>query len=152
MVWSDKAGLLTWSCGRLVLICEQSSSYLGTRFHAGALVLYVGGCLHTGAGGCGCGRVHVAVVEGCGGGSGHGMWSSHHRCGRIVDVLWTLWTWLWLWLGVMLSSSSVDRPWVARGRVIIAVLSSSSVDGLWAFVVSRATKGRGRYSPYTREW
>ena len=80
MVWSDKAGLLTWSRGRLVLICEQ------LVLRAGALILYVGGCLCTGAGGCGHGHGCVTVV-GCGGGSGHGLWSSCHRCGRVVDAM-----------------------------------------------------------------
>ena len=84
--------------------------------------------------------VVVVVVMGCG-----------HRV-TIVNALWTLWMWMWLWLGVMSSSSSVDRPWVARGHVIITVSSSSSIDGLWAFVVSRVMKGWGRYSPHAIEW
>ena len=152
MVWSDKAGLLTWSCSCLVLIREWSSSYVGGHFCAGTLVLYMGGCLCMGAGGCGRGhgRGCVAVVEGCGGGGSHGLWSLHHQCGCVVDALWMLWT--WLWLGVMSSSLSVDRLWVARGHVIVAVSLSLSVDGLWVFVVSRAMKGWGRYSPYTLEW
>ena len=89
MVWSDKAGLLTWSRGRLILVHERSSSSVGGHFHAGALNLYVGGCLHTWAGGCGRGHGHghVVVVEGCGGGSGHGLWSSCHHCGCIVDAV-----------------------------------------------------------------
>ena len=146
MVWSDKAGLLTWSRGHLVPIREQ------LVLHAGALVLYMGGCFHMGVGGCGRGHGRVKVVEGCGGGSGHGLWSLRHCCGRVVDVLWTPWTWLWLWLGVVSSSSSVDRPWVARCCVVIAVSSSLSVDGLWVFVVIHVMKGWGRYSPYTIEW
>ena len=71
----------------VIFICWQSSSYVGSRFHAGALVLYVGSCLHTGTGGCGHGCGCIVVVEGCGGGSGHGLWSLHHRCGRIVDMV-----------------------------------------------------------------
>ena len=109
MVWFDKAGLLTWSRGRLILVHERLSSYMGdclhmwavvfirwwsslyvgSCVHAGALVLYVCGCLHTGAGGCGGGHGHgrVAVVEGYGGGSGRGLWSSCHHCGCIVDAV-----------------------------------------------------------------
>ena len=89
MVWSDKTGLLTWSHGHLVLIHEWSSLYVGSHFRAGALVLYVGGCLRTDAGGCGRGheRGRVAVVKGCGGGSGHGLWLSCHCCGRVVDAV-----------------------------------------------------------------
>ena len=62
---------------------------MGSRVRAGVLILYVHGCLGTGAGGCGrgCGCGCVAVVEGCGGGSGHGLWSSCHHCGRVVDAV-----------------------------------------------------------------
>ena len=108
-MWSDKAGLLTWSHGCLVLIREWLSLYvgshlcmwavifvhwrsslcMGSRVHVGALVLYVHGCLRMGAGGCGCGHECgcVAVVKGCGGGSGHGLWLSRHRCGCVVDTV-----------------------------------------------------------------
>ena len=137
MVWSDKAGLLTLSCGCLVPVREpsssyvgdclcmwavvfahwQCSSYVGSHCHAGALILYMCSCLHMGAGGCGRSVdvdalrlsrvVVVVVVMGCG-----------HRV-TIVDALWTLW--MWLWLGVVLLSSSIDRVWVARGCVVVLV-------------------------------
>ena len=62
--------------------------------------------------------VVVVVVMGCG-------WPV-----TVVDVLWALWMWLWLWLGVVSSSLSIDRLWVARGHVVFTMLSSSSIDGL----------------------
>ena len=49
-------------------------------------------------------------------------------------------------------SLSIDRLWVAKGRVVIAMSLSSSVDGLWAVVVSGVMKGWCRYSPDTIEW
>ena len=72
--------------------------------------------------------VVVVVVMGCG------------RRVTVVDALWMPWMWLWLWLGVGSSSSSVDRPWVARSHVVVAVSSSSSIDGLWVFVVIHVMK------------
>ena len=105
MVWSDKAGLLTLSCGHLFLIPDRmwaiifihavvfvhwwSSSYVGSCFCAGAVVLYVSSCLCMGVGGCGCGRGCgcVVVVKGCVGGSGHGLWLLCHCCGRVVDAV-----------------------------------------------------------------
>ena len=73
----------------VVFIRWRSSSYVGSCFRAGALILYMGSCLHMGAGGCGHGHGHgcVAVVKGCGGSSGHGLWSSRHHCECIVDAV-----------------------------------------------------------------
>ena len=126
MVWSDKTGLLTWSRGRLILVRERSSLYVGDRLRTWAVVFVRLRLSCTWAVVCIRGQVDVVmgvnvdvlrssrvvvvvVVMGC-----------SHRV-TVVDALWTPWTWLWLWLGVVSSSSSVDRPWVARGRVIVLV-------------------------------